>query len=576
MLEDFIDDLKVLYFDILDQKTYLLIDFKEKWNIEGSIGETYQALCKRELKKEMGSFYTPYEVVEFMVKETVEKIDYKNNPFVKILDPSCGGGYFLIYLIDYLKQKAIDAGFHNPVEHIVKNNIYGFDLDLNAVMITSLEIYDKTGFCPQNILLKDFLMEEIDSFDVVIGNPPYMGHKVLTGEYRTSLYRLYKEVFSDKGDISYCFIKKSIDSLKEGGKLIFFTSRYILEALHGRDIRKYIIDSGSIDTIIDFYGVRLVKGAGVDNIIIEFVKGKENSDVNFYRFKNSAKGMGNAVFEDIKKDEQVYTKHVKSDVKHLRDEGWTFLDDVEQSIIDKINGVELSSICESYQGIITGCDDAFVLSKDEAEKLEIEKDIQKPWIKSSNINRFSVLATEEVLIYSNLINDEEKYINAINYIEKHKNRLENRRECKKGVRRWFDLQWGRKESLFEEKKIIFPYKSSSNRFAIDECSFFSADVYAIKIMDMFLGTFSYEFLVGVLNSSIYEFYTKSMAKKLGDNLYEYYPNKIMTLKVPGFIGEIEDEVLRGGDDLRDRIDGILVDYFRITEREYKVIRQWCG
>lgn len=575
MLQNFIDDVKIVYFNILDSKNSSLNDFKEKWNIKESIGEMYQALCKKELKKEMGSFYTPYEVVEFMVKDIVEQIDYKSNPFVKILDPSCGGGYFLIYLIDYLKPKAIDAGIEGPIEHIVKNNIYGFDIDLNAVMITSLEIYDKTGFFPSNIELKDFLIDKAESYDVIIGNPPYMGHKVLTGDYREVLYRLYKEVFTDKGDMSYCFIKKSIDSLKKEGRLIFFTSRYILEALNGQNIRRYIVESGSIDRIIDFYGVRIIKGAGVDNIIINFVKDGECDYTDFFRFKGSAKGMGNAVFEDINSKSEIYTKYLRSEARYLRSEGWTFLDDIERKILNKIEGIELSSVCESYQGIITGCDDAFVLSKNKAQELGIESNLQKQWIKSSNISRFSVLPSEEIIIYSNLIDNEEKYINAINYIKSHKSRLENRRECKKGIRRWFELQWGRKESIFEEKKIIYPYKSSSNRFAIDEGSFFSADVYAIKIMDMFLGTLSYEFLVGVLNSRIYEFYIKSMAKKLGDNLYEYYPNKIMTLKVPSYIRKIEDEVLKGGDDLRDRIDDILVNYFKITENEYKVIKQWC-
>jgi adenine-specific DNA-methyltransferase len=94
-------------------------------------------------------------------------------------------------------------------------------------------------------------------------------------------------------------------------------------------------------------------------------------------------------------------------------------------------------------------------------------------------------------------------------------------------------------------------------------------------MDMFKNSISYEFLVGVLNSSIYEFYIKTIAKKLGDDLYEYYPNKIMTLKIPEYIREIEDEVLNKNDDIRDRVDKILMKHFGITDDEYKVIKDWC-
>jgi adenine-specific DNA-methyltransferase len=560
---------------MLNDKKPKIVDFKNKWNIDKSIGEKYQNLCKKELKKELGSFYTPYEVVDFMVKEMVKNIDFEKNPYIKILDPSCGGGYFLLSIIENLKHVLERLEIKNPVEHLLKNNIYGFDIDKNAVMITQIEIYDRTGYKAENIKCKDFLIDSSESFDVIIGNPPYMGHKVLTGEYRETLYNLYKEVFSDKGDMSYCFIKKSIDCLNEGGNLIFFTSRYILEALNGKNIRSYIRASGGIKRIIDFYGIRLVKGAGVDNIILDYFKGKNYDNIDFFRLKPCAKGMGKKVFEDIENTSENYTRYIKVDSHTLNDDGWSFLSPVERNILSKIKGVELSSVCESYQGIITGCDDAFVLSLEDADRLKIEKDILKPWIKGKNIDRFNVTPSNELLIYSDLIHDESKFANALNFIGKHKERLENRRECKKGVRKWYELQWGRKKEVFEGRKIVYPYKSSRNRFSIDEGSFFSADVYVIKIMDMFKNSISYEFLVGVLNSSIYEFYIKTIAKKLGDDLYEYYPNKIMTLKIPEYIREIEDEVLNKNDDIRDRVDKILMKHFGITDDEYKVIKDWC-
>jgi adenine-specific DNA-methyltransferase len=575
MLNSFIGDIEVIYDDIKNLKKPCLKGFKDKWNIKGSIGEVYQNLCKKDVKKETGSFYTPFEVVEFMVRKILDKIDYEQNPYIKILDPSCGGGYFLIYLIDGLVEKAKLLGFERPFEHVIKNNIFGFDIDRNAIIVTVIELYDKTGIYAENIRIGDFLTGDIEKFDLIIGNPPYMGHKVLVGEYRERLYDLYKDVFADKGDMSYCFIKRSIDSLKDRGVLVFFTSRYILEALNGQGIRRFILESGLINRIVDFYGVRFVKGAGVDNIILEFTKGPINGEFEYFRFKDSAKGIGALVFNDIEDSKQIYTKYIDVHSEDLRDEGWVFLDSAERAILNKIRGVEINNICDSYQGIITGCDRAFVLDKNMAFNSDIEKDLLKPWIKGKNIESFCVSDTGEVLIYSNLIDKESDYANAIENIAPYRERLEGRRECKNGARKWYELQWGRNEYIFNDKKIIYPYKSSRNRFAVDEGSFFSADVYAVRIKDMFLGHLSYEFLVGVLNSSIYEFYIKSMAKKLGDNLYEYYPNKIMTLKIPEYIKGIEDEVLRGGEDLRNRIDMILNDYFGLSELEYSIIKQWC-
>lgn len=620
MLKNFLEDLKIIYNNLKDCKNPDMDDFKEKWDIKSSIGDVYQNLCKREFKKEMGSFYTPYEIIKFMVKETLKDIDYEKNPYIKIFDPSCGGGYFLIELIFHLYDMALKCGIAEPLKHVVENNIYGCDIDENAVMITIIEIYNKTGFYAKNIGLGDFLTNSSGPFDVVIGNPPYMGHKVLKSEYRNILKDSYRDVFFDKADLSYCFIKKSIDSLKPNGILCFFTSRYILEALNGKGIRNYIKKNSNIKGIIDFYGVRFIKGVGVDNIIIKIqkkgcvsvgieqglgndltfaeekfggslVKSVERLDdwsagkirngsckdkgFDYYRLKANAIGEGEKIFDDIVNRKEEYSYFIDINPNDLIDEGWSFLKPIEKSILKKIHGVELSNLCSSFQGIITGYDKAYILNKDEARELNIEKELLKPWIKNKNIDKFSISESDELLIYTDIIKDENNYKNALKYIEKYKERLIKRRECALGKRKWYELQWGRKSEIFNEEKIIFPYKAGCNRFAIDKGSYFSADVYAIKINPIFESSLSYEFLVGVLNSRIYEFYIKTMAKKLGDELYEYYPNKIMKLKMPEYIKDIERVVLRQDMDIRDNIDSILMKYFGINDEEYLAIRSWC-
>lgn len=575
MIEEFIIDLQSVYNELINQTSNSIKEFKNKWKISKSIGEVYQDLCKKELKKDMGSFYTPFDIVNYMVEKVLSDIDYEKNPFVKILDPSCGGGYFLSEIFKKLKEKGLALGIQNIEHHILTNNIFGCDTDENAVMICILEFFDLTGYVIQNVVKEDFLTNFTGNFDIIIGNPPYMGHKILIGEYREQLYDIYKDVFYDKADMSYCFIKKSIDLLNANGKLVFFTSRYILEAANGYGIRGYIKKHGFISSIIDFYGVRVIKGVGIDNIIFEFIKCHNIGNTEFYRIMENGNGQGKKIFEDIRNKEFNYVKNIKVCYENLNASGFVFLSEIENSILNRIKGTMLGNICESYQGIITGCDKAFILSDEEADILNIEKDILKPWIKGKNIRKFDVTESEELIIYSDLIDNENRYAGSINQINKYHEKLVNRRECKTGVRKWYQLQWGRNLNLFLNKKIIYPYKASSNRFAIDSGNCFSADVYCIKIGEMFENTFTYEYLVGILNSSLYEFYIKSIAKKLGGDLYEYYPNKIMTLEIPEHIREIDLEVKKGGENLRDRIDYILNQYFNISEEEYGIIKGWC-
>ena len=68
----------------------------------------------------------------------------------------------------------------------------------------------------------------------------------------------------------------------------------------------------------------------------------------------------------------------------LNDKGWILIDEKQRNIINKIEErsfTHLSNICNSYQGVITGCDKAFVVSNDSALRENIEKNIIKPWIK---------------------------------------------------------------------------------------------------------------------------------------------------------------------------------------------------
>lgn len=86
--------------------------------------------------------------------------------------------------------------------------------------------------------------------------------------------------------------------------------------------------------------------------------------------------------------------------------------------------------------------------------------------------------------------------------------------------------------VYLKEKIMYPYKSSNNKFAIDENNnFSSADVYSFYIKEEYESIFSYEYIVGILNSKIYDRYFKMIGKGMGNKIYDYYPNKVMNLKI---------------------------------------------
>ena len=220
--------------------------------------------------------------------------------------------------------------------------------------------------------------------------------------------------------------------------------------------------------------------------------------------------------------------------QNLLEEDWLITNPQDREFYKKIQckcKYELDEIATSFQGIITGCDKAFIIEN--SNEISAPKNLLKVWVKNKNIRKYIIDDTKYRLIYSNDIDDEKIYENTIKkYIEPYRVKLENRRECKKNIRKWYELQWGREKYLFEQEKIMYPYKSKCNRFAIDHNnSYCSADVYSFFIKEKYKNEFSSEYLVGVLNSDIYNKYFKIIAKCMGKYIYDYYPNKVMKIKI---------------------------------------------
>ena len=538
-----------------------------------SFSDAYYEYIKN--NKEKGTVYTPEPISSYMIENTIKAEQIIENPYIRIVDPSCGTGNILISCFKHLRklyinnlnnineENEMELNEKSINEHIITHNLYGFDIDAVAIKILIIDLYDlsKGSIC-NNVFNLDFLLYESDNkYDIFIGNPPYVGKKSIDKTYAAHLKVRYYEVYKDKGDLSYCFFKKALEHLTSGGKLTFITSRYFLESPSGEDLRKVLKDLSTIDKIIDFYGIRPFKNIGIDPVIL-FITNYKNQDSEIQVIKPiTTKGKNKSEFYNsiFLKKGNIYNSFFLNKNK-LDDKGWILIDEIRRNIIYKIEQrsfTHLSNVCNSYQGVITGCDKAFVVTNDIVLKENIEKNLIKPWIKSSYIEKNSVLREDSYLMYSDLILKTKEYPNAIAHIEVYKEKLIKRRECERGIRKWYELQWGRDQSIFEGEKIIFPFKASSNRFALDDGSYFSADVYALRLKENV--PFTYDFLLYLLNSKIYEFYFKTFAKKLGEDAYEYYPNNLMKLCIPIMM------------DYKDKDQDCLYNYFNFTEEEKKII-----
>ncbi|MFN3692133.1 MAG: TaqI-like C-terminal specificity domain-containing protein [Fervidobacterium sp.] len=186
------------------------------------IGIQYVNSLSDSYRNQEGVYYTPSWIIKDMFK------NIKINPDFKFLDPCCGSGNFII--------EAIRQG-------VAPENVYGFDTDENAVLITKQRIKDEFGFNTDNIKVGDFLKEAYKLkennllYDLVFTNPPW-GKKIENSEKKryATLYGC-----GDSLDTTSLFLGASLSILKPNGFLGFLIQEAFFNITTFEDIRKKVL-----------------------------------------------------------------------------------------------------------------------------------------------------------------------------------------------------------------------------------------------------------------------------------------------------------------------------------------------
>ncbi len=561
------------------------------------IGAIYEQQVIGSHKKNQGVFYTPRLIADFMVG----RLDLKGGADVKILDPACGSGMLLSASYDYLfKHLMRGAGqLEKRAIHqsLLEKTLAGIDRDQGACLVTKLVLILKgqTFINPLGIHHGDILCHDLiknQSIDLVIANPPYVGHKEIDPTYMAALKKKYPLVYRDKGDLSYCFVYRSWELLKNKGQVIYISSRYFLEAHFAAGLRDFMAKHLEIQELIDFNGNRVIEGVGVDLAILKLKKRQaidKDHQVLVRRFKipGDHAFKKSALVGELALKKSKSFEHYFVDQKQLTQAAWRLYKPITKEIINRVeekSPLFLSQVGETFQGMISGMDKAFIFDNLPFELKD--RSCLKPWLKNKDVHANCLNKASKVLVYTDGIADIEEETDLFAYLLGHQEKLKNRRECRLGKRPWYFLQWGRKLLNFERKKIIFPYKAAHNRFALDDQgSCFSADIYGLVLKEQ--SVYCEEILAFLLNSRLYNYYFKSYAKKLGHNLYEYYPNTVLKLKIPVFnsqeLNQIKDyygilKVKQNRHDQyakneADQFNHFLYDYFDLNTDQVKEIEK---
>src|SRR5574344_476128 len=517
-------------------------------------------------RKKDGVFYTPEYITRYIVENTLGKMCsekreelligngilipsnpkkltkqeqqikenlllYKNWVLnLKILDPACGSGAFLNQALEYLinehKNLQNDLALMGDLfasymveEEILEHNLYGVDINEDAVEIAKLSLWLRTAkrgrpltkladkiVCANSLLEMPF---SENSFDVVIGNPPYFNIQTFGAKssIAQAIQNKYPEIWQDKSDILFYFIALAIKLTKN--KVGFIVSNAFMFSDKAQKLRNFILENSNISKI-----------------------------TNFEKYM---------VFEDE------YFK-----IKLKQDSVYALVDNEINSINEKIdkNYSKLNEIFKIGKGMETAANDVFIFKN---YPNNFPKEFIKKRMSGEIIGKYEIKDLKEFILYIEDINNFEDLPKEIqNHLLENKEFLENRAQIKRSkTSKWWKFTFPMHKDFYHLNKIWCSYRAKENIFCFDDTKEYIGLTNTTVIFDT-NEDLDLKYLLALLNSKTLNFRYKSIGKQTGSGVYEYFENGVGKLPIPK-IDKVEqkpfiklvDEILEAKQKIKD-------------------------
>jgi type I restriction-modification system DNA methylase subunit len=574
---------------------------------------------KPEVRKAGGVYYTPQYIVDYIVEHTVGKLlaECKSPADVaklKILDPACGSGSFLLgaytalirWHQDYysdkerLTQRDREAAYYDSdgrvrltaklKRQILQNNLFGVDIDAQAVEVTrfslslkaledtrkdelkeELTLFKQTVLpdlsqnikCGNSLIGPDFFtgnlfadpaellrvnpfdwkkefaqIMQIGGFDAVIGNPPYIRIQRISHADADYLYNTYKSPTS-KTDISLVFIEKSLSIVSTNGLIGLICTSQWLATDYGKNLRSMLSD-GRLHSIVDFGSLPVFEQAQTYPAI-------------FILSPTPVKKL--SVLKIIDKSELTLlgiklAKIIDVSLDGLSDMPWNMgqLDIISVLKRNNITWKTLNCFGSAYIGVLTGMDNAFVVDGELVKQLGLESDLLYPYAyRGAEIERYKPVCPNSFVIYPyregqkgspKLITETELQLHYPN-IFKHlllnkeilKKRLDSRKLYANGADWYRHLRAGSYDYIKPNKLIIKGVDLKATVGILGENTTFNGANCPGIIFSNLEGHLI-QYFIGLLNSKVVTYYLRMICPAKLNNYRRFNANNINAIPLP--------------------------------------------
>lgn len=391
---------------------------------------------------------------------------------------------------------------------------------------------------------------EIESgFDVVIGNPPYIRIQTLK-QKDPELVKFLKEHYASasKGnyDVYVVFVERGMQLLKPSGNLAYILPHKFFNSQYGEQLRGLIGRGRYLNHVVHFGDLQVFPGAA-NYVCLLFLNKLGVDSLKFVQVKdlaiwlNTAKGI-EAIIPSSK----------------IGSEPWNFVVGQDISVISKLDEIKtrLGTFSQKIsQGIRTSANDVFVLDIVEERKnlitafstqlnreVIIEREMVSLFLQGKEIKPYIIQPSGKIVIIPygdengrveliSLKQLRQKYPNTYEYLLANKRFLENREDGRMRGEAWYGYIYPKNLEVMRLPKLIVPDIADRASFALDaEGNYAFTSGYGIILKPT--AKVSLEFILGLVNSRVLDYYWRKISTSLRGGFYRYFTQFIEQLPIP--------------------------------------------
>ncbi len=485
-----------------------------------------------------------------------------------------------------------DRILRQEISQILKNNNYPSNV---ADLLSNWEPYDPNFVA--NFFDPEWMFGITDGFDIAIGNPPYIRIQELDKNLSINFKNSYNTAFKNY-DIYVLFIERAVEDLiKESGCVCFINPTKFIKSDYGTKLKELIYKKSLLELFIDLTDVEVFDSAITYTGIFLLSKSKKNI-FNYAKLEASQANHLKKLSE-LKLDKVSYDK--------ISEKTWLLGSNELQTVFEKIKCFSvLSEFSDLFVGLQTSADPVYILeiqgdklySKYTDKLYQFNYDIVKPLLKGAEIKRYSTPELKYKIIFpyqvknssANLLSEKEltsKYPLIWEYFVECQEKLTGRENGKMDISGWW--AFGRNQNLgcFVHPKIMTQVLANHSSLTLDlngEYYFVgggTAGGYGITLKEN--SQLSYQYLLGLLNSTLIEKYLQSYSTPFKGGFFAYNRETMGKLPIPTateaeqkaietLVQKCLDAKGQNVTQWEQEIDTIVARLYGLSDEEMKIIR----